>query len=66
MKLLNLNIGIKLDNNKEVIELVKKENADICTFQEAMNAIEDSCYDMFKSKIKEIFAGEYLISIFLT
>lgn len=59
MKLLNLNIGIKLDNNKEVIELVKKENADICTFQEAMNAIEDSCYDMFKSKNKLTEINEY-------
>lgn len=37
MKLLDLNIGIKLDNNNQVIEFIKKENADICTFQEAMN-----------------------------
>ena len=50
MKLLDLNIGIKLDNTKHVLEFIKKEDADICTFQEAMNAVDDSCYDVFKSK----------------
>lgn len=52
MKLLDLNIGIKLDNNNQVIEFIKKENADICTFQEAMNGIDDTCYANFKSKNK--------------
>ena len=32
MKLLDLNIGIKLDNTKQVLEFIKKEDADICTF----------------------------------
>lgn len=50
MKLLDLNIGIKLDNTKQILELIKKEDADICTFQEAMNAVEDSCYDIYKFK----------------
>ena len=50
MKLLDLNIGIKLDNTKEVLDFIKSENADICTFQEAMNAVDDSCFDIFKSK----------------
>ncbi len=50
MKLLDLNIGIKLDNTKQVLEFIKKEDADICTFQEAMNAVDDNCYDIFKSK----------------
>ena len=50
MKLLDLNIGIKLNNTKEVLEFIKSENADICTFQEAMNAIDDSCFESFKSK----------------
>ena len=44
MKLLNLNIGIKLDNTNLVIDLINKENSDICTFQETMNAIDDSCF----------------------
>ena len=30
MKLLNLNICIKLDNTDEVIKLLEKEDADIC------------------------------------
>jgi len=59
MKLLNLNISIKLDNTKKVLELIKKENADICTFQEAMNAIEDSCYDVFKSKNDIVELNKY-------
>ena len=61
MKLLNLNIGIKLNNNEQVLEFVKNMNVDICTFQEAMNAIDDSCYDTFKSKnyIEQIEAYKY-------
>lgn len=50
MKLLNLNISIKLDNNEKVINLVKEENADICTFQETMNKKEDSCFPKYQSK----------------
>jgi len=50
MKLLDLNIGIKLDNTREVLDFIKSENADVCTFQEAMNAIDDSCFENFKSK----------------
>ena len=59
MKLLNLNIAIKLDNNEQVLNFIKKENADICTFQEAMNAVDESCYDTFKSKNKIIGLKEY-------
>lgn len=59
MKLLDLNIGIKLDNTKEVLEQIKKENADICTFQEAMNAVDDSCFDIFKSKNDIVELEEY-------
>ena len=50
MILLDLNIGIKLDNTKELLDFIKSENADICTFQEAMNAVDDSCFAVFKSK----------------
>lgn len=49
MRLYNLNIGIKLDNTSDVLENIKQFNADICTFQEAMMAKENSCFDMFKS-----------------
>lgn len=33
MKLLNLNICVKLDNTDEVIKLLEKENADVCALQ---------------------------------
>ena len=50
MKLLDLNVGIKLDNTKQVLDFIKNENTNICTFQEAMNAVDESCFDIFKSK----------------
>lgn len=64
MKLLDLNIGIKLDNNSEVIDYIKKINAGICVFQEAMNGIEDSCFDMFKSRNFIVSIKEYCFSAF--
>lgn len=59
MKLLDLNIGIKLDNTKKVLDFIKNEIADICTFQEAMNAIDNSCFDIFKSKNDIVKFAEY-------
>lgn len=64
MKLLNLNIGIKLDNTKEVLDFIKSENADICTFQEAMNAVDDSCFDIFKSKNDIVKLEQYKYNSF--
>lgn len=55
MKLLNLNVCIKLDNNKEVIQLLKEDNYDIITLQEVMRKIDDNVFDKYKSSniIKE-------------
>lgn len=64
MKLLNLNLCIKLDNTDKVIKLINKENADICTFQEVMNGIEESCFDMYKSKHKLVEIKNYKYSKF--
>lgn len=64
MKLLDLNIGIKLDNNKEVLAFIKSEDADICTFQEAMNGTQDSCFDMFTSANKIIDIKNYPYNAF--
>lgn len=64
MKLLDLNIGIKLDNTKQVLDFIKKENADICTFQEAMNGIDNNCYEEFKSKNKLTEIKEYEYNAF--
>ena len=49
MKLLNLNLGIKLDNSKDVIKLIKEEQCDIVAFQEVMRKKDDSVYDMYNS-----------------
>ena len=49
MKLLNLNLGIKLDNSKDVIELIKEEQCDIVAFQEVMRKKDDSVYDIYDS-----------------
>ena len=59
MKLLDLNVGIKLDNTKQVLDFIKSENAEICTFQEAMNAVDDSCFEVFKSKNDIVKLEEY-------
>lgn len=59
MKLLNLNICIKLNNTNNVINLVNTIKADICTFQEAMNGIDDTCYEMYCSKNRLVELKEY-------
>ena len=52
MKLLNLNVCIKMDNFNEVKKLINAENPDFCTFQEVINAVDRSCYEMYKFKNK--------------
>ncbi len=64
MKLLNLNIGIKIDNTSKVLDLVKKVDAEICTFQEAMNALSEDCFDMYKSKNELVLCSGYSNSFF--
>lgn len=49
MKLLNPNLGIKLDNNEDVISLIKEEQCDIVTFQEVMRKKDDTVYDRYDS-----------------
>ena len=49
MKLLNLNLGIKLDNSKDVIKLIKEEQCDIVAFQEVMRKKDDLVYDRYDS-----------------
>lgn len=47
MKLLNMNVCIKLDNIKDIIELISKDEYDIITLQEVMRKIEDSAFDRY-------------------
>ena len=55
MKLLNLNIGIKIDNSNEVIDLILNNKYDIVTLQEVMRKKEDTVFDIYNSSniIKE-------------
>lgn len=64
MKLLNLNICIKLDNTDKIIKLLEKENADICTLQEAMNGVDETCFEMYKSKNKLVKMKNYKFNEF--
>lgn len=49
MKLLNLNIGIKLDNNLEIVDLIQKEDPDFVTLQEVMRKVDVSVLDRYNS-----------------
>jgi len=49
MKLLNLNIGIKLDNHFDVVRLIEEENPDIVTIQEGMRKIDSSVIPQYDS-----------------
>ena len=64
MKLLNLNICIKLDNTKEVKDFLRSEKADIITLQEAMHGIEDTCFPMYQSENELVKLEEYPYTAF--
>ena len=49
LKLLNLNVGIKIDNNKEVIKLLNNDEYDIITLQESMRKIDNSVFDKYNN-----------------
>lgn len=49
MKLFNLNIGVKIDNNKNVVNLINKECYDIVTLQESMRKLDDKVESLFDS-----------------
>ncbi len=64
MRLLNLNIGIKIDNSAEVIKLIKDTNPTFVTLQEATRGLEDGVLPKYNSAniIKE--ATDYPYSFF--
>ena len=49
MKLLNLNIYMKIDNNEKIIQYINENSFDIVTFQESMRALDDSVFPMYNS-----------------
>lgn len=65
MKLLNLNVGIKLDNNEKVVSLLKNIDSDIITLQEVTRGIDNHVYDRYNnSKIIKDQLKKYQYSFF--
>ncbi len=66
MKLISLNIGIKIDNSKEIGNFIKSQNPDIVAFQEIIRYFDESVFDMYKSKkhIEEIIGKKLPYSFF--
>ena len=62
MKLISFNIGIKIDNSKEIGNFIKSQNADIVAFQEIIRHFDEPVFDMYKSEkhIKEIIGKKIL------
>lgn len=50
MKLISFNIGIKIDNAKNVGNFIKDQDPDIVAFQEIIRHFDDSVFEMYKSK----------------
>lgn len=69
MRLVDLNVAIKLDNNEKVIDFLKNTESDIITLQESMRGIDNTVYDRYnnsklikeavKKHINMIFTGPY-------
>ena len=55
MRLVDLNVAIKLDNNEKVIDFLKNTESDIITLQESMRGIDNTVYDRYNNSklIKE-------------
>ncbi len=64
MKLLNLNICIKMDNTVEVTNFLKDQDASIVTIQEAMHGTEDTCFPMYCSENELVKIKEYPNHVF--
>jgi endonuclease/exonuclease/phosphatase family metal-dependent hydrolase len=59
MKLVNLNIGIKINNSKAVAGFLNKEKADIVVLQEVMRHFDKNVLKMYQSeKDIELLAGK--------
>ncbi len=66
MKLINLNIGIKIDNSEKVGEFIKSLDPDFVAFQEIMRHLDESVFDLYKSKsqIEKILWSKFAYSFF--
>ena len=66
MRLVDLNVSIKLDNNEKVIDFLKNTKSDIVTLQEVMRGIEETVYDRYNNSkiIKESLKDTHHHSFF--
>lgn len=66
MKLISFNIGIKIDNSKEVRSFIKEQDPDIVAFQEIVRDLDEAVFEMYKSKkhIEEIIGKQLPYSFF--
>lgn len=66
MKLININVGIKLDNSNKIGRLLKDFNADIIALQEIVRNLEESVFPEYQSKrkIEKILGNDYPYNFF--
>ena len=66
MRLVDLNVSIKLHNNEKVIDFLKNTKSDIVTLQEVMRGIEETVYDRYNNSkiIKESLKDTHHHSFF--
>lgn len=65
MKLVDLNISIKVDNNDKVIKFLKENESDIITLQEVMRGIDTEVFDRYNnSKILKKELPQYKYQFF--
>lgn len=66
MKLISFNIGIKIHNSKEIGEFINSEEPDVVALQEIMRHLDDSVFEMYKSKteIEKVISEKLPYSFF--
>jgi endonuclease/exonuclease/phosphatase family metal-dependent hydrolase len=66
MKLLNINVGIKINNTHEVGRYIKEQDADFVAIQEVVRHLEDTVYEEFRSKagVEEMLGNLYPYNFF--
>ncbi len=72
MKLISLNIGIKIDNTKEVLEFLNEEKSDIIALQESMRPFDNNVYKQYrigadiKNNLNDTHKYEFFAPLFIT
>lgn len=65
MRLIDLNVAIRMDNNDKVLSFLKQYKGDILTLQEVMRGVEDTVFDQYdNSTIIKKALNEYPYSFF--